>query len=394
VSGTPLLVTKGSVKGLEIDTNTAGETSIKAGRIEVGGIDFNSPLVRFQVESALLPKGFVVPRDPAQPIEVDQLEITKATFDIKDIPALRAGGGGSKDESGSLQNLKFLDTIDGTVTAKIHFEGSYGKKFLRSRKADHKIDLRITKGVVDLYKLEAGLSGLEDATVDFELRNGKLALNVGALFWTKDVITWDLTAEDKKLIEYRASGKAPPIPKLEKIYVSTFAAPKFAESDPADVADEARRQELKAKKAKDGLNPKEEDELADLLLKELRVDVLDINEIVADLNMKGPSTIDLGTRGKILLGDATKDGVNNLHLTGALSKAGTSRGLDLSIGSINASLENFKVDDMVLNTKGGIEVTSVHDVHIDFDQLSPKSAHGVVDKAVAKGIRITLPKKK
>jgi hypothetical protein len=432
LSGTPLKVARGLVKGIEIATD-GGKTSVKSGRIEVGGIDLNSPLVHFLIEEAVLPEGFKLPANPDEPIVVDELKITKARFDLWDIPGLTAGK--KEPGSGSLKDLKFLDTITGDVTATIHFEGRYpyygGIKDAAAvakdvaigmiapaaslllppseaedRKADHDVVCEVRDGKVNLVKLEGSLSALEDAAVDFKVVGDRLVVSLGVGMLRTDLLWWGLSEEDKKLIETKDGPDNTSTDRLKQVHVSTLAAPpRFPEKTPEKIAEneknEKRIAELREKgKTKEGLTGDERKELRKLLNEDVQIHVLEISKIAADLSMKGPSEIDLGTTGKIKLGGPGVDGVSSLKASGALSMTGKSDGLALSIEAINASLDQLNIsgttistiDDVQRGTKGGIKVRNVHDVHVVFNHLMPQSAWGEVQEAVATNIRITLPK--
>lgn len=436
VAGTGLQVGTSTVKGLAVGVDGSGKTSVQADEIVVGGIFLDSKLFYLRIDKATLPRGFRLPANKNQPVTVDELKIGESFFYIKDIPAL-SGDEKKKEEGSLLKDRKFLDTISGSVTANIHFQGSYGKATPWNRTGNHKLDLRVTNGVVDLARIEDGLSLLEDTAVDFQLRGDKLVLGINLAIPIRDLLTWDLSEEDKKFIERRYVGKdAHEVQTLKKIHLSTFSAPTlFTQVDEArlkllregyrnqtltkaeaqelvkrevDEKKPERLKELKAKKQRASersgsekpedseaqrlLTKAEEEELEELLKQEFRVDALEISRIDADLGLKGPAIIDLGTHGTITLSGSGPDGVATVKAKGALSLKGTSVGLNVNLQALKATLDNFKIEspDRVLGTQGSLTVKKVRDVAVVFDHFSPKSVDGTIEEAVANDIRITL----
>lgn len=384
LSGLPITVEKGTVSGLKVDTDEKGQTSVESDGVTVSGIDVDTPSFWIHIEEAKLPKGFEVPKEKSKPIDVRDLHITKAKFKVKDIAALSAAGGGPSVYK--LKDKKFLDTISGEVKASIHFIGKY--PYWGMRNTTHSFHLDINKGLIDIKKLEHGLSGLEDLFVNFGVEDDKLKLFVAG----DATLEWDLSKEDKKNIRVIPTSKHTRKKILTKVHVSTFAEGRLVETDESREKED-RIKVLEAKKASEGLTDDEQEELDELKKPPVEIFVLNFNDIhtVAPehLSMKGASVIDLGAGGKIHLGTGGEDGVDNLRLSGALSMKGVSKGLDLSIGAINASCENLKVGPATLNT-GSIDITGIKNVHVAFDQLAPKSVKGEIDSAIAKDIKVKM----
>ena len=290
--------------------------------------------------------------------------------------------GGLRDEG--------LEPVDGALLGG----ASRGARPRGSEHADHEIDFHVENGILDLARLQKGLSGLEETAVDFKLKDGRLVLELDYVVGSKDLITWGLPEADKKLQTHRPVAKDVFVTEQKKIHLSTFAKPTFPEPSESSKNDAIRLEALEKKLVAGTITEDEKQEWWDLKKDTVIINKLEFNNLNATLDMKGPSVIDMGTGGKIRLGGAGKDGVSNLKAGGALSAYGDSKGLELSIGAINASLENFKAGGAVVNTTGGIEITNVHDVKLGFFRLAPQNCTGTVDSAKAHGIRIKLPPKK
>ncbi|MBN2194822.1 MAG: hypothetical protein JW751_18545 [Polyangiaceae bacterium] len=73
-----------------------------------------------------------------------------------------------------LPDLPFLDQLQGHANIDAFLD--VGIPIIKSRAATHAIRQELIDGTIDFKKLEAGLSGLEDAVLDFEVKPGKLIL--------------------------------------------------------------------------------------------------------------------------------------------------------------------------------------------------------------------------
>jgi hypothetical protein len=98
---------------------------------------------------------------------------------------------------------RFLDRVDGQidvdVTVDVHLP------VIRRRKATHYFRVPIEKGVFNYRQLENGLSSLENAVIDFDLRGHKLVIerDLPIIRMRKTLVEWRLDDEEVALAKQR-----------------------------------------------------------------------------------------------------------------------------------------------------------------------------------------------
>jgi hypothetical protein len=103
-----------------------------------------------------------------------------------------------------LWDEKLLDGLSGRVSADV--EVDLAVPVIGGRHAVHEIRLPIESGTIDYLALEGGLSRLEDALLNFSVRDGALVLElgfplIGPRGHGKPLLVWDLGPDDGRLAE-------------------------------------------------------------------------------------------------------------------------------------------------------------------------------------------------
>lgn len=110
---------------------------------------------------------------------------TEAVAPEREDEASPAGAPFTMPDLGALDGLHGLVNADLTVDVKL--------PFISRRVATHKLRLDVRQGTIDFKKLEDGLSLLEDALLDFEVRKNALVIEIKGV--KKTLIAWPLDAE-------------------------------------------------------------------------------------------------------------------------------------------------------------------------------------------------------
>lgn len=105
-----------------------------------------------------------------------------------------------------LWDMALLDRLAGNLIADIEVDLSV--PILGRRRATHELRVPVENGSLDYITLEKGLSRLEDSLLDFAVRDGGLALElglplIGSRGRGKPILIWDLSPEDYRLAEQK-----------------------------------------------------------------------------------------------------------------------------------------------------------------------------------------------
>jgi hypothetical protein len=129
-----------------------------------------------------------------------------------------------------LLDWRMLDALEGQVDVDIEVDLSV--PVIGSRHATHRMRIPIAHGALDYRALESNLSTLENALLDFSVRDGALRLEtVNPLFPArghgKPIVVWDLDAPDLALAEE------------ERVRLAVLTRARLADHDSADTAPSA-----------------------------------------------------------------------------------------------------------------------------------------------------------
>ncbi|MDB4934867.1 MAG: hypothetical protein JWP87_1839 [Labilithrix sp.] len=103
-----------------------------------------------------------------------------------------------------LVDFRFLDALSGQLDVDVDVDVTV--PIIGHRKATHRLRVPIAEGAIDYRALEKNLAKLEDALLDFSVRDGALVLErVNPLFpkrgHGKPIVVWDVDAADHELAE-------------------------------------------------------------------------------------------------------------------------------------------------------------------------------------------------
>jgi hypothetical protein len=181
---------------------------------------------------------------------------------------------------------RFLDKLAGRL--HIDLEVEFKIPWLGSRNATHQFRVGIDRGTLNFKQLESGLAGLENAFIDFEVKDGRLVLvrDIPLLpFSTKDLVYWELGD----------AGQA--VAQENRVALRTLLHPVLP--DKATASEEQASDDEEAKKKQP---------LQGVWAKNIDIEL-----------MLGASTIDLPKGGVIELGRGTVPAFSRLALSGEVS---------------------------------------------------------------------------
>ena len=123
--------------------------------------------------------------------------------------------------------LPLLDGLSGFVNVDLGLDLTV--PVIGRRNATHQFRIPIEDGAIDYRKLESDLSTLEDALLDFSMRDGELVLEMGIPFVPtrgrgKPILRWELGDRDRALAENR---------RIRLAMLPRFRTSGDGESDPA-----------------------------------------------------------------------------------------------------------------------------------------------------------------
>jgi hypothetical protein len=98
---------------------------------------------------------------------------------------------------------RFLDRVDGQIDVDVTVDAHL--PVIRRRRATHYFRVPIEKGILNYRQLENGLSSLENAVIDFELRGNKLVIerDLPIIRMRKNLVVWHLDDEEMALARQR-----------------------------------------------------------------------------------------------------------------------------------------------------------------------------------------------
>lgn len=103
----------------------------------------------------------------------------------------------------SLIDWRLLDRVDGQIDVDVTVDAHL--PVIRRRRATHYFRVPIEKGVFNYRQLESGLSSLENAVIDFDVRGHKLVIerDLPIIRMRKNLVEWHLDDEEMALARQR-----------------------------------------------------------------------------------------------------------------------------------------------------------------------------------------------
>lgn len=186
-------------------------TEIVTSALALGKLEASSRNIDFAIEELVMPRGMNV---VGGQICIPELAIAKITMTIDQLQDLLPREGGeqakteAKTDSGNdwIQiplDPRLLDLVNGRFAVDVTVDAAL--PVIGRRKATHAFRVPIESGTLNYKQLERGLSTLEDAVIDFELRNSKLVIerDIPIIRLRKNLVEWSLDEDELALAQQR-----------------------------------------------------------------------------------------------------------------------------------------------------------------------------------------------
>lgn len=179
-----------SVAGLRLVRSAAGVVAM-ADELSLAGVELVDDRRTVRVADA---KGVGLRYAP-EGVSFDRVDAGELSFVLDGLGASSGEEEAEPAERASRElgvDLPFLDGLHGRVEADTLVDVKL--PVIHHRVATHKARLAVTDGSINFKDLEHGLSKLEDAIFDFEVRGDALVFELGALLVKKPLLRWALDA--------------------------------------------------------------------------------------------------------------------------------------------------------------------------------------------------------
>jgi len=282
-----------------------------------------------------------------------KLSIARAALEAGRLAlSFRASTGGAAAAGAShepLSDWTALDTLSGQLDVDLAVDLTV--PIIGSRKATHRFRIAVESGALDYRALESNLATLEDALLDFSVRDGALVLErVNPLFPArgrgKPIVVWDVDAADLELAQ------------RDRVRLSVLPRARFV-SD----ADEKDREPSKSS----------------IALRELGLLRIDAHLALAPVAL--PLTGQLRPRhiGSLVLGGSV------FHEPGG-SRAGSVLG---ELADLSATVHGLELGTSRLDAESLTAVT-LAPIEIDFADVNPTKLQLGLSRVVLEGIALAL----
>ncbi len=321
-------------------------TDVEIGACELRGVELVQGGSHVRIDELLVPSGL---RFTGGELTVPSTKFGAAQVEVHLAPA---GAEPAPSSTGRRRkrrvDLRLLDLLGGRVDVDATVDARV--PFLKRRLATHRFRVPIEDGTIDFKKLEGDLSLLEDSLLDFEVRRGKLVLEVKPpllSFAKKTLVDWELAPEEIVLAE------------RHRVHLRTLASPRIHAGD-----DEAPKKSAGESS--------------------FELTRLDLDPIEAELRLGGPTEIAFGDEGVIHLGTSREPAIAELHVRGALHHRAQGEGppteIHVTAKKLRLGAEGIAVGTWVASVEA-LVVASVEDAVVVLRGARPvavrASLHGV-----------------
>jgi len=274
----------------------------------VGGVSGEAVRLELKAKDFSVPDGIAV---EGGEVSLPSVAIASVNADAPSLTALIGGGKGAdvRDDAPELhdgqkppRDWSALDKLKGQIDVDLTADATV--PLLGRRKATHRFRIPVANGTINFKELEHCLAPLEDAVLDFAVRNDKLVFERDlplVPFEGKTLVYWDLPPQELLLA------------RRKRVRIGRLLQWKL----PVDRAPRDGRREAKKTSSKKSV------ELRSLHFDDLRV----------RLDLAGGAVLPLAG-GSVAMGTATHPGFTSLELDGALRHdvAGVIQPTELSLG--------------------------------------------------------------
>jgi hypothetical protein len=262
------------------------------------------------------------------------------------------------DEAPAKLDLSALDGLDGKIDVDLTADATV--PFIGRRRATHHFRVAVDSGTINYRQLEHSLSTLEDAVLDFRLRDSDLVLERDIPLMSKVLVSWPLEPREMGLAQRHLVRVA----RLFDYRVETNGTEDGGEDDGGQPEEESNGFELR----------------------ELAFDGLDVR-----LSLAGGNTVALPGGGRLELGRDGSPALDELSVKGVLRhRIGASERTKLSVGAVgvNVALEAIPLWGRTLGVSA-LTVGSVERGSIRFVGLAPDGADATLKDLELSSLRLT-----
>lgn len=377
---TALRITSAAISNLSLQTPAFGMTVARAKltdlrlasepnglNVEVGAVELSGVAVRIgqgateqhvRTAGSIRATGF---RFAQGSITCTRLEVEDVTFAASlAAPETEAVAPERADASSSsggfaMPDLTPLDGLHGLLHADLTLDVKL--PFISRRVATHKLHLDVRQGTIDFKKLEDGLSLLEDALLDFQVRKNALVIEIKGV--KKTLVAWPLDAEGLALANH------------DRVKLRTLAQP--------DLPKEQANKESAPPPSTSGKD------------KSVGLTRLDVNDIDIQLGLVGGAALAL-PQVRVKLGSSETAALEQLVVRGALAYAPGEpasrtepKTLHAALRGLHLGLDNLRVGAATAKV-GTLALQELRDVTLTMVGLKPTklqgSAHGLLLESV------------
>lgn len=359
-----------SVRGLEVSL-TGGELTVRVESLSLAGVrvdDGGVTVTGGELQAAGLAYS-------ADGLAIDSLALDEAAIEVADLLAIgdrrppprppeldqeakaREVAVELRDEAaGPVMDFRFLDFLNGQIDVDLTVDITV--PVIGRRHATHHFRVPVQAGALNYKELERDLSALEDSVIDFHLKDDRLALEKGIplipILFHKPILYWPLAGDDLAL---------------------------------------AKRQLVRLRTLMDWRIPderKEDDQPPAVSLRRLELHNTDI-----ELALGGPTGIDRGDDGRILLGSENDPALARLGVRGEIvfkpDEATDPTLVKGSITNLNAGLHALRAGEVRIDART-IHADGITDVAVEFAGLRPGHLTAGVRGMRCEDLRVELPK--
>lgn len=251
-------------------------------------------------------------------------------------------------------DLAALDRLNGKIDVDVTADTT--APIIGGRRATHHFRLRVDHGAINYHRLEKSLSKLEDALLDFRVKDRRLLLLADVPFMPlskKTLVSWPLPDAEELALA------AQHLVRLRRLF--DYRLPNRGSEAPTNAR--GRSVHPKAQQQTQQKNAKKSFEV-----RELRFDGIDV-----ELRLSGGDRVALPAGGAILLGAPNRPAIGELGVTGAVRYTAA----EAPAGALDIRAERLRM---------GLEQMAVGSRRLDLDRLSSDEVRARIDFA---GLRPT-----
>jgi hypothetical protein len=201
------------VRGVSADAGQEGGLEVTAASISATGLNVRSRALEVVADQVAVQEAAIRGRT----FSLATVSVSKLSLEL-DLTALATHERGREQGDGteaaaapprarpsirSLIDWRFLDRVDGQIDVDVTVDAHL--PVIRRRRATHYFRVPIEKGIFNYRQLESGLSSLENAVIDFDLKGDKLVIerDLPIIRMRKNLVEWHLDDEELALARQR-----------------------------------------------------------------------------------------------------------------------------------------------------------------------------------------------